>query len=231
MNVFKYVSAIVLSTAVFSAQAQQVSIGARGGVSLGTVTRPEFIKGFTNSASYITSGNGGVFAEIAFGEHFALRPELAYVQKGLSTNAGTNLTIGSVDLPVGARVGLRVSHIQMPILTQYTFGQGPLKGYILAGPAMALAVNAKLVTRPELLLTFRPIRTNIDLDVLRYNKFEVSGVVGGGMSVALGSSGTKLMLEGRYEHGFTRVVNVPLVQVNTFNQNISFLAGISVPIN
>jgi Outer membrane protein beta-barrel domain len=230
MNAFKYISAIILS-ATMAAQAQQVSIGARGGVTLGNVTRPEFIKGFTNSANYITSGNGGVFAEIAFGEHFALRPEIAYLQKGLSTNAGTNFTIASVDLPVGARVGLRVSQIQMPILAQYTFGQGPLKGYVLAGPAMALAINAKLVTRPELLLTFRPIRTNVDLDLMRYNKFEVSGMVGGGMSVALGSSGTKLMLEGRYEHGFTRVVNVPLVQVNSFNQNISFLAGISVPIN
>ncbi len=231
MNAFKYISAVILSTTIFAAQGQQVSIGTRGGVTLGTVTRPEFIKGFTNSASYITSGNGGVFAEIAFGQHFSLRPEVAYLQKGLSTNAGTSLTIASMDLPVGAQIDLRVSQIQVPVLAQYTFGQGPLKGYILAGPAVAVAVNAQLVTRPELLLTFRPIRTNVDLDLLRYNKFEASGMVGGGMSIALGGSGTKLMLEGRYEHGFTRVVDVPLVRVNTFNQNISFLAGISVPIN
>lgn len=228
MNTIKYTLATLAICFSLVANSQQISIGARGGATLGKVTRPDLIKGFTNASDFMVSGNGGVFAEFAFGEHFALRPELVYLQKGLSTSAGTSFSVAGVDLPIGAKINLRVSHIQMPILAQFSVGQGPVKGYMIAGPAMALATNAKLVTRPELLLTFRPIRTDVSLDLLQYKRFEVSAVGGAGVSVDLG--GAKLMFEGRYEHGLTRVVDVPVVRVNTFNQNISFLAGVAIPL-
>jgi hypothetical protein len=61
-----------------------------------------------------------------------------------------------------------------------------------------------------------------------FNRFEVGGVGGAGLSFEVGNA--KLFVEGRYERGFTRVYDTPVVQVPVYNQSFSVLAGFSIPL-
>ncbi|MFN8349005.1 MAG: porin family protein [Spirosomataceae bacterium] len=208
----------------------QVSIGARGGASFSKTTGTGgFAENFTGNLNYITSGNGGVFLQVPIVGSLSFRPELGYKQSGAGLSSDNLLDLIGVNIPLGGSVKQRLTYIQAPLLLQYDFGyeDSPVKPYVILGPSFNYLADGKIVSRADLIL-FRtqPTRTNIGLGM--FNRFEVGGTGGAGLSFDLG--GAKLFVEGRYERGFTRVYDTPVVQVPVYNQSFSVLAGFSIPI-
>lgn len=218
---------LILTTGIFANA--QISIGARGGASLAKTTgNGGFVENFTGNLNYIVSGNGGVFLQIPIAGGLSFRPELAFKQSGAGISSNDLLDLVGVNIPLGGSIKQRLTYIQAPLLLQYDFGyqDSPVKPYIVVGPTFNYLADGKIVSRADLIL-FRtqPNRTNIGLG--GFNRFEVGGAGGVGLSFAVGKA--KVFVEGRYERGFTRVYDTPIVQVPVHNQSFSALAGFSIP--
>ncbi len=219
---------LILTTGIFANA--QISIGARGGASLAKTTgNGNFIENFTGNLNYIVSGNGGVFLQIPIVGGLSFRPELAYKQSGAGISSNDLLDLVGVNIPLGGSIKQRLTYIQAPLLLQYDFGyqDSPVKPYIVVGSTFNYLADGKIVSRADLIL-FRtqPNRTNIGLG--GFNRFEVGGTGGVGLSFSVGKG--KVFVEGRYERGFTRVYDTPIVQVPVHNQSFSALAGFSIPL-
>ena len=212
---------------VASTQAQ-VLMGARGGATLSKTTGNGFIENFTGNLDYIVSGNGAIFVEIPLAGGLSFRPELGFVQSGAGAKLGTSFGLLGVDMPIGGTVRQRNTYVQAPLLLKYEFGsENTVKPYLIAGPTLGYLVDAKVVSRANLLV-FRtaPVKVNIGTEI--FNRFEVGGAIGGGLAFDLGAG--KLFVEGRYERGFTRVYDTPIVQLPVHNQSFSVLAGFAIPL-
>jgi hypothetical protein len=212
-----------------TAQAQ-VSIGARGGASLAKTTgNGGFVENFTGNLNYIVSGNGGVFLQVPISGGLSFRPEIAYIQSGAGISSNDLLDLVGVNLPLGGSLKQRLTYIQAPLLLQYEFGGAGnrVKPYLVAGPTFSYLADGKIVSRADLIL-FRtqPNRTSIGLG--GFNRFELGGAGGIGLSFDLG--GAKLFVESRYQRGFTRIYDTPVVQVPVHNQSFTVLAGFSIPL-
>lgn len=222
--------AIILMAVVGITANAQVSVGVRGGASFSKTTgNGGFIENFTGNLNYIVSGNGGVFLQIPIAGGLSFRPELAYKQSGAGISSNNLLDLVGVNIPLGGSIKQRLTYIQAPLLFQYDFGyeDSPVKPYLILGPSFNYLADGKIVSRADLIL-FRtqPTRTSIGLGM--FNRFEVGGVGGAGLSFEVGNA--KLFVEGRYERGFTRVYDTPVVRVPIHNQSFSVLAGFSIPL-
>jgi hypothetical protein len=208
----------------------QVSIGARGGVSLAKTTgNGGFIENFTGNLDYIVSGNGAIFLKVPIAGGLSFRPELGYKQSGAGISSNNLLDLIGVNIPLGGSIKQRLTYIQAPMLFQYDFGyeDSPVQPYIIAGPTFNYLADGKIVSRADLILfQTQPTRTKIGLGT--FNRFEVGAAGGAGLSFTVGNS--KIFVEGRYERGLTRLYDTPLVRVPVHNQSFSVLAGFSIPI-
>ncbi|MEZ4903313.1 MAG: porin family protein [Spirosomataceae bacterium] len=221
---------VFLLIAVSFSTNAQVSMGVRGGASLSKTTgHGNFIENFTGNMDYIVSGNGGIFLQIPITGGLSFRPELAYKQSGAGLSSNNLLDLAGVNIPLGGTIRQRLTYVQAPLLLQYDFGDNGsiVKPYIVVGPSFNYLADGKIVSRADLIL-FRsqPMRTDIGLGA--FSRFEVGGVGGAGLSFAVGQA--KVFVEGRYERGFTRVYDTPVVSVPVHNQSFSALVGLAIPL-
>lgn len=203
----------------------QWSVGVRGGSYLGTVTKPELLTSITPDFRWSPGLNLAVFAERELTDNISFRPELVYQQKGFLMREGTRLNLG-IPVNLGVKSAYRVSYAEVPLLLKLAAGNELAKLYVVAGPSIGYAVDAQLVTRPQAIVDLRPIRTNVSLDAIGYNRLEVSGIAGAGMSLKAGVG--EIMVEARYQHGISRLLDVPVVQADVRNQGISVSLGYKV---
>ncbi len=205
----------------------QWSGGVRGGAYGGTITRPDLITGITPDFHWSPGVSVALFAEGQLSDNVAFRPELVYQQKGFMMREGTNLNLGNFPVRLGVKSSYRVSYLETPLLLKLSAGNELAKVYAIAGPSVGYALDAQLVTRPQAILDFRPIRTNVPLETLGYNRFEFSAIAGAGISIKAGAG--ELMAEARYQHGVTRLIDAPVVRANVRNQGVSVSLGYKIP--
>ena len=212
---------------IHTAASAQVQLGFRGGAHWGTVSKPETFDSFTPEFKLATGPQGAIFLSIPLSDYVSFRPELAFVQKGLTMREGLNVNIGGVPLPLGARITLQTKNIELPLLAQINLSDGGVQPYIIFGPAISYAVDSRIRTRAEALFVSKPIDLDVPLGGAM-ERWDFSGVGGLGLAAPIGAG--KLILEGRYTHGFTRQVNVPVVQLPVRNRGVSVSLGYSFPI-
>ena len=215
---------VLVSAGVTSAQ---WSVGVRGGGYTGTVTKPELITSFTPDFHWSPGISAAVFAEYQLTNGVSIRPELMYQQKGFMMREGTKINVGRLPINVGVKSAYRVDYAEAPLLLKLAAGNELAKVYLIAGPSVGYAIDAQLVTRPQAVIEFRPIRTKVPLESLGYNRFELSGIAGAGVSLKAGAG--EIMIEGRYQHGITRLIDVPVVRADVRNQGVSVSLGYKIP--
>ena len=215
---------VLVSAGIASAQ---WSIGVRGGGYIGTVSKPELITSFTPDFHWSPGISAAVFAEYQLTDGVSIRPELVYQQKGFLMREGTKINIGRLPINVGVKSAYRVDYAEAPVLIKLAAGNELAKVYLIAGPSVGYAIDAQLVTRPQAVIEFRPIRTKVPLESLGYNRFELSGIAGAGVSLKAGAG--EIMIEGRYQHGITRLIDVPVVRADVRNQGVSVSLGYKIP--
>ena len=178
-NVF--IIAVLLFSAHFSFA--QISIGAKAGVYTSFIDVTEAAEGLTQNVEGLTTPTFGLVAEIGLGENFAFQPELLYTTKGFKVSEGLNLNLGDFPIPADVTARTKINYLELPLLAKYKFGNEGLKFNVTAGPVLSYAMNGQLDTRANLLLDINPIKTNIDLDALNYERLEVSASIGAGMAL------------------------------------------------
>lgn len=215
---------VVLAATIASAQ---WSVGVRGGAYSGTVTKPELFTTITPDFRWSPGLNLAVFAERELSENVAIRSELALQQKGFLMREGTDFNVGKLPVRLGVSSAYRVSYVEAPVLLKLAAGNELAKVYAIVGPSVGYAVDAQLITRPQAIIDFRPIRTDVSMDAIGYQRFELSGIAGAGISLKAGAG--EIMIEGRYQHGISRLLDVPVVQANVRNQGVSVSLGYKLP--
>lgn len=206
----------------------QVQLGFRAGANWGNVTKPSVISAFTPTLRPSAGPTGALFLEVPLSDRVSFRPEVSYVQKGFVLRQGFNLDLGRFNLPLGARVAYQTRYVEVPLLAKIKINEGPVQAYLLAGAAAGYAVDGRIRTRASAFIQTGPMDVPMNLDALSYNRWDFSGIGGLGLSADAGSG--KLFIEARYEYGFSRQYNLPVLQLPIRNRGLSASIGYSFPI-
>ncbi len=205
----------------------QVQIGIRGGANVGFASKPDFLGSLTPDFHPSVGPTGAIFLDIPLSDRISFRPEVSYIQKGVSIKEGFELNLGGFMLPLGATISYQSQHIEIPLLFKFNLTDGPVQPYLIAGPAVSYAFDGRIRTRASALLTTQPF----DIDVNyggTLSRWDVGAVGGLGLSIDAGVG--KFFIEGRYTQGFTRQVQVPVVNVNVRNRGVALSLGYSFPL-
>ena len=184
----------------------QFSLGVKAGADIATVKGPDFLTGieFIPNFQNVVNAQFGVVSEIELSPYFAFQPELVYTKKGFKLDESYDLNLFDIPVPIGATAITTFDYLQMPLLAKAKFGNDIVEGFVFAGPTLGYAIDGNITTRARVLIEFDLFDTDLDLDNLGYERFEVAGTVGGG--IAFNTPGGKFMLDARYNHGFHRSI-------------------------
>ena len=224
-TMFKTLVLVLVANVTFA----QIFVGVRGGVTGSTMTKFKLIENITPEFKLLPAPSGAVFAEFSISERFAIQPELAFTQKGFVINEtfkiGNDNNLLGINIPIGGRIALKNNHVELPVLAKIKLGS-PDEGhaYILLGPSVGYMVDSRAVIR---VFNIFPIRTGLGMGIFKNAEF--SGVAALGYEIPFRNG--KFFMEGRYQHGFSRVLDLPLVQLPVRNQTVGFSMGLAFALN
>lgn len=217
------IAALLLSATYSYAQ---ISVGAKVGVYTSFIDVTDAVDGLTQNVEGLTTATFGIVSEIGISENFAFQPELLYTTKGFKISEGLNINLGGFPIPAGVTASTKINYLEVPLLAKYKFGNEGLRFNVTAGPVVSYAANAHLDTRANLLLDLNPIKTNIDLDALNYERLEISASIGVGMEYDTDNGA--FFADARYVHGFSDLYNAPVVDLNLKNRGVGVTLGYRV---
>ena len=201
----------------------QITYGVKAGVHVGNVN----IEGLNPNLLPIQpktfiGETFGVFADIPFGDHLAFQPEINYTAKGFQFNEGIDL--GELGLPFDLRFSARtkVNTIDVPLLLKYKIPVGGgVAPYILAGPSINYVSSANFSVRANLIADITALNQDIPLGGI--NRFNVSGVLGAGVALPVGTG--KVLVDARFLRDFSNTVKTPIIDVAARNTGFAFSIG------
>lgn len=133
------------------AQAQNVSIGARGGLNSSTATFSG--GGYTVAPSTRTSLMLGGYATIMFNDHLGLQPELFYLGNGYSSGGST----------------VKLNYLSLPVFIRYNITE---MFHLMAGPQLGVLMAAKdgsVDIKDQVNSSDFGISTGLGLDFSKFN--------------------------------------------------------------
>jgi hypothetical protein len=181
------------------------------------------IADFLPSPNHIDNYSVGIFGQYSLGNGFSFQPELLLSQKGFSVREDFDVNIFDFDVPLGIEARTKIKYVEMPLLAKYTFGEN-VGFYLEGGPSLGYAVDADIEERAHLLIDFNIGQQDIDLSKDLYNRWEVAGLVGAGVTIPAGAASIDLGM--RYQHSITDMLDNPIIDVRLRNYGLSFGAGI-----
>lgn len=213
----------------FHLQAQTFSIGLKGGAQLANVKAPGVFDkvSFLPDFQPIATPNIGVVSEINLHPNFSIQPELSWTQKGFQLNESFDVNLFDVPVPLGVTAITKFNYLEMPLLAKAKFGNF----YVLAGPTFGYALNGNLRTRADLFITEIDLtNTGINLEKVGYERWEVGGMAGAGVSIPVFNGGGQIFLDARFSHGFTQPYDIPIVHEKVLHKNFGLNVGFTVPL-
>lgn len=182
--------------------AQPSALGVKGGLVSATVD--------SSGVDARTTAAIGLFVRFRIGEHLSIQPEALYLRKGYDA---------TVD---GGGHVFEVDYVQFPVLLQYHVPLRPrLAARVFGGPALGLETNCRFEGTP---MPSRACNEFIDFgDEVATRSADFGLVLGAGIDVA--TAGVVLTLDGRYDFGFTDIIEG---SGELRNRSWELLAGVGV---
>ena len=178
------------------------SWGLKGGVNFANVLlAPDLPPGFSKSAR--TGFLGGAFAEARLSDTFSVQLEAFYTQKGFEIASAAG------------KATYRLDYLELPLTAKATFGSGPLRPYLFAGPVVGFRLSAGVETASgsgDFQDSTRTTDLGLDL--------------GAGVLYRV-NPGTALVLEGRYSVGLVNVFNTGPAGGTVNTRDLKILVGVS----
>ena len=229
-TLLRTISSVATLLIFFQLPAQQISFGLKTGGQSANVQVPEFLGDISQIPDFksIATFNVGIVSEIGLHKNFAIQPELNYVRKGFKLYETMNVNLFNTTIPIGATALSRFDYVEMPLLAKAQFGNESAAFYLLAGPTVGYAINGKLITRANFLVELDLFDTPIDLDAVGYERWELGGMAGAGVSFGMGH-GSRLFFDVRYSHGFSQPYDIPVVHQRVQHNSIGLNVGFTMP--
>ena len=223
MRSLKFVALVFVSFLFTYKMNAQISVGVKIGANFADTRVSGVLGTFAPEQKVYTGFTAGIIAEIPMTSAISFRPELNFIQKGFQIRESFDVSVIGLDLPLGGSARTRLNYIEVPLLIKYSIGSEQAKFYAIAGPNVAYAANAELRPRATFIVDFNLPHIPINLDNDLYNRWEVSGVIGLGGEVKAGQG--KIFMDGRYNLGFTSMLENPIVNLDIKNQGFNISAG------
>lgn len=218
-----------LALAIFATA--QVSVGIKGGMNFNNLHTTEALGELAPDFTNISEANFGLVTEYNITDNFAFQTEVNFLKKGFTTKANLdNTELFGLQLPVGGRAETKFSYVEVPLLAKYSFGDANgFQAYVTGGPTFGYATSGRIDTKARVLVDFDLGSTNINLDDINYNRFEVGATAGAGVSYMTNFG--KFFADARYSQGFTELYDFPLVDEKIRNKGFGVNVGFMVPLN
>ncbi len=206
----------------------QMSFGVRGGAYRSNIQATEGLSNLAPDFKALDNYTLGAVVELPISSNLYFQPELNYTVKGFGLTANSEFNIFNTPLSVGAQANSRFHYLDVPLLAKAKFGSDAVQLYILAGPSFGYALSGVLETRIKALVDIKVSDTDINLESIDYERFEVSGVVGAGLNIDLNLF--QIFADVRYQHGFTELYDIPQIEDSIKNKGVALSAGVMIPI-
>ena len=213
---------IVLLTLFIPPLDAQVQIGLQAGTNLADVTLDNAPEGVETGMRAGFMFGGMLF--YSFSPVLGLQVEPAYVQKGAKVDiSGTGYKMEQT---------LTADYIDIPVLLKASFGDGPVKPYLLAGASIAFSLGDAKVEFDKLTINGQTIPSNQSDDTLKVKSTDFILNFGGGVIIPLGQ--VNIFIEGQYNIGLTDVNDEPSTpgeeDITIKTTGIQIKAGVLFPL-
>lgn len=215
---------LFISVSLFS----QVSIGFSAGLNSSKVTAND-VAGFDINFKSIDGARIAALAEIGIVEGFSIQPEIAYTSRGFKIKEGIDIKLFDYEIPLGVQAVTKFKYVEVPLLVKYKFGDKAVKAYLVAGPSVAYATKGTLKTKAHIIFDIPLTSTDINLQSNNIQRFDVSGVIGGGLDFNVGSGA--IFIDARYTHGFSKIDNLSIADLAVKNRNFGVSIGYKFLLN
>lgn len=191
----------------------QISIIPKGGITLSTISYDMEPNGQESRFGFV-GGAGFEFGIIK--NFFSVQPELLFIQKGEQYD----------EMQVKTKSTL--NYLELPVMAKISFGSPAIKGYLNAGPSLAMGLTGKYKVQGGMDAGEMGIRFGDSMDnTRRYidNRFDFGLQFGGGCSIGLGPG--SIIADVRYGLGFSDLDS----QDKSKNRSWAFTLGYAIPIS
>lgn len=125
-----------------SLNAQKISLGVRGGILINNMEiNDAFDDGYENKG--VTGLQFSVPLEIAFGNMFAIQPEIMYGSHGVKLTIEETGTDNGITYSVKNEIALKINTLEIPVVAKVKFGSNKLKFNVFAGPSIGFGMNGE----------------------------------------------------------------------------------------
>ncbi|RKY95950.1 MAG: hypothetical protein DRQ13_06390 [Ignavibacteriae bacterium] len=205
----------------------QVQLGLQAGANFANVTldpSPEVLEIGTRTGFLF----GGMLF-YSFSPILGLQIEPAYVQKGASVDQ--SMTEEGYTIKMEAT--LVADYIDIPVLLKASFGEGPVKPYLLAGASVAFLMGDAMLEIDKATVNGEDVTSEIPSDE-REEKLDTKSTdfilnFGGGVIIPLGQ--VNIFIEGQYNLGLSDVNDDPDDDTTIKTTGIQIKAGVLFPLN
>jgi len=219
-------SLIVFITVVISPLNAQVQLGLQAGTNLGDVTMDPTQAGVETGMRAGIMFGGVLF--YSFSPIFGLQVEPAYVQKG----ATVDISEIEQGMTLKTEATLSADYLDIPVLVKASFGDGPVKPYLVAGVSIALLLGDVKLELDKATLNGQDVTSMIPA-AEREQKLETKSTdfianFGGGVIIPAGA--VNIFIEGQYNLGLTDVNDEPDDDMEIKSTGIQIKAGVLFPL-
>lgn len=207
----------------------QTSFGLRVGTNWSNVRTSEALGNATPNFKNLSGFNIAAVIEIPVISQFSIQSEIGLTRKGFVLNEGFDAPLFGVDLPVGVTAETKFDYLEIPLLAKYQFGENRLKAYVAVGPNLGYALKGRVDVKTNILVGIDLGSTDINLDDKDFNRFEIGAT--GAIGASYNAGFATLFADARYNHGFSEVYNLPLVDEKVKSKSFGLNIGLTLPIS
>jgi hypothetical protein len=192
-------------TLLQSILAQKIGIGLRVNAHFANFNLPQSINDAFSQyggINNLTAVGAAIPVEIGLSDMFSIQAEVMYMQKGftLSTNI---LGLATYD------GNQKVNYLEIPLMAKLNFlADAPLNISVLAGPSFGYALSGRAYSKATVIASNISQITDDPMDFTNFNRFEIGAHLGINLGLKVGSG--KLVLDGRYLLGLTKLNNAAI---------------------
>ncbi len=206
-----------IALAPAGARAQEITLGVKGGLNISNLSvdapdDPDF--GFDSQTDFLVGG----FAQFAFGQHFAVQPEVFYSKKGARSRDSDPATT------------LNLNYLEIPILLMWRLAsrESPIYPILYTGPSVAFETRCQVTGKQD------GVSVSFDCDdpllggELQTAKTDFWLVFGGGFEILY--SKLTIQLDARYNLGLTNLNEAEdAAETSVKSRTWSFMLGLGIP--
>ena len=183
----------------------QVQLGLQAGANLGDVKLDPSQEGVETGMRTGFLLGGVLF--YSFSPILGLQVEPAYVQKGATVDISTT----EMGMNIKVEQSLTANYLDIPVLLKASFGEGPVKPYLLAGATLALSLGDATFEIDKATIDGEDVTSQIPSNELE-EKVKVKStdfILNFGAGVIIPAGQVNIFIQGQYNLGLSDVNDEP----------------------